>query len=41
LVQPMHEDAREFVRGVAMAVGLLIVVTIILLIVSFVVSALF
>jgi hypothetical protein len=37
----MHDDVREFIRGVSLAFGLLILTTIIVLIASFIVSALF
>ena len=37
----MHEEVRELITGVGMAVGLIIVMTIVVLITSFIVSALF
>jgi hypothetical protein len=37
----MHDGVRELIRGVALAFGLLIVTTIIVVIASFIVSALF
>jgi hypothetical protein len=39
--QSMHEELRELVRGVGLAVGLVIVMGIVVLIASFVVSAVF
>jgi hypothetical protein len=37
----MHEELRELVRGVGVAVGLVIVMGIVVLIASFIVSAVF
>jgi hypothetical protein len=37
----MHEEVREFIRGVGMAVGLVIVMAMVVLSASFIVSAQF